>query len=64
MPEQGARTLGTGKYCKMVCKYILQAWNTDIPLIVELPVGFLIANTGASDKNGVFGHRCSVLPTK
>jgi hypothetical protein len=64
MPEQGARTQGTEKYCKMVCKYILQAWNTDIPLIVELPVGFLVANAGASDKNRVSGHRCSVLSTK
>ena len=64
MPEQGARTLGTGKYCKMVFKYSLQALNTDLPLIVELPVGFLVANAGGSDKNGVFGHRCTVLSTK
>jgi hypothetical protein len=64
MPEQGATTQGPGKYCKMLCRWIFRTWNTDIPLIVELPVGFLVANTGASDKNGIFGHRCSVLSIK
>jgi hypothetical protein len=33
-------------------------------LIIELPVGFSVANAGAGAKNRVFGERFKVLSTK
>jgi hypothetical protein len=64
MPELGARTQGPGKCWRRVCRSILLAWNTEIPWIIEVPVGFSVANAGAGAKNWIFGQRCKVLSTK
>jgi hypothetical protein len=64
MPEPGARPQGLGKYWRNVCRLILLAWNAEIPCIIEVPVGFSVANAGAGAKNGIFGQRCKVLSTK
>jgi hypothetical protein len=64
MPELGGRTQGPGKYSKAVCRSISLAWNAEILWIIEVPVGFSVANTGAGAKNGIFGQRCNVLSTK
>ena len=51
MPELGARTQGPETYCRIVYRWILYPWNDEIPLIIELPVAFSVANAGAGNAN-------------
>jgi ribose/xylose/arabinose/galactoside ABC-type transport system permease subunit len=64
MPEQIGRTQGLEKYCRKVCIWILQTWNTEIPWIIELPVVFSVAKAVAGAKNGICVQRCKVLSIK
>jgi hypothetical protein len=64
MPELSARTLGPGKCCRSIRRWVPTTWNGESTLIVELPVGFSVANADGGAKNRIFGHRCRVLSTK
>ena len=46
------------EYCRKASRWIPCTWNGEIPLILELPLGFSVAKAGAGAKNGDFwrGH--------
>ena len=53
-----------GEYSRGADIWILWTWNDEIQWIIELPVGFSVANAGAGAKNGIFGESYKVLCSK